>query len=72
MKNLLAFVTRYYHWFLFIFLEVISGVLLFRANNYQSSVWFTSANAIVGSIYRLDGYDEPVQHDTRQGRLQLR
>jgi rod shape-determining protein MreC len=54
MKNLLAFVTRYYHWFLFIFLEVISGVLLFRANNYQSSVWFTSANAVVGSIYRLD------------------
>jgi len=54
MKNLLAFVTRYYHWFLFLLLEVISGVLLFRSNNYQSSVWFSSANAVVGSIYKLD------------------
>ena len=54
MKNLLAFVTRYYHWFLFALLEIISGVLLFRANNYQSSVWFSSANAVAGSIYRID------------------
>ena len=54
MKNLLAFVTRYYHWFLFIFLEVISAMLLLQSNNYQSSVWFSSANAVVGTVYKLD------------------
>ncbi len=54
MKNLLAFVTRYYHWFLFIFLEVISVMLLLQSNNYQSSVWFSSANAVVGTVYKLD------------------
>lgn len=32
-------------------LEIISGVLLFRFNNYQGSVWFSSANAVAGQIY---------------------
>ena len=54
MKNLLAFVARYYHWFLFVLLEVISGVLLFQYNSYQGSVWFTSANAVVGKVYEYD------------------
>ena len=35
-------------------LEVASGVLLFKNNSYQSSVWFTSANAVVGKIYEWD------------------
>lgn len=54
MKNLLTFVTRYYHWFILLLLEVASGVLLFQYNNYQSSVWFTSANALVGKVYEWD------------------
>ena len=54
MKNLLTFVTRYYHWFILLLLEVASGVLLFQYNNYQSSVWFTSANAVVGKVYEWD------------------
>ena len=54
MKNLLTFVTRYYHWFILLLLEVASGVLLFQYNNYQSSVWFTSANAMVGKVYEWD------------------
>lgn len=54
MKNLLTFVTRYYHWFILLLLEVVSGVLLFQYNNYQSSVWFTSANAVVGKVYEWD------------------
>lgn len=54
MKNLLTFVTRYYHWFMLLLLEVASGVLLFQYNNYQSSVWFTSANAVVGKVYEWD------------------
>ena len=54
MKNLLAFIARYYHWFLFVFLEVISGVLLFQYNSYQGSVWFSSANVMVGKIFEYD------------------
>ena len=54
MKNLLAFVTRYYHWLLFLFLEIVSVFLLFQKNSYQSSVWFSSANVVVGKVYQWD------------------
>ena len=54
MKNLLAFIARYYHWLMLLLLEVTSGVLLFQYNSYQNSVWFTSANAVVGIIYEGD------------------
>lgn len=51
MHNLLAFLTKYYHWFIFLLLEVASGVMLFRYNSYQGSVWISSANAVVGKVY---------------------
>jgi len=50
MRNLLAFLVKYNHWFLFVLLEVISMVLLFRYNSYQSSVYFSSANVVTGRI----------------------
>ena len=50
MRNLLDFLKTYHHWFIFIFLEIASGVLLFQYNSYQGSVFFSSANAAVGSI----------------------
>ena len=51
MKNLLEFLVKYYHWVLFVVLEVISLVLLFQYNSYQGSVWFSSANVVIGRIY---------------------
>ena len=51
MHNLLDFLRKYHHWFIFILLEVASGVLLFQYNSYQGSVWLSSANAVVGKIY---------------------
>jgi rod shape-determining protein MreC len=54
MHNLLEFFTKYCHWFIFIFLEIICVVLLFRFNNYQGSVWFSSANAVSGQLYTWD------------------
>ena len=54
MKNLIAFLTKYHHWFLLVLLEVASGVLLFQKNSYQSSVLFTSANVVVGKVYEWD------------------
>ena len=50
MRNLIEFLSRYNHWFLFVLLEVLSLVLLFRFNSYHGSVWFTSANAVTGKV----------------------
>ncbi len=55
MRNLLNFLLKYNYWLLFILLEVASFVLLFRFNNYQHSVFFTSANAVAGKIYEISG-----------------
>lgn len=54
MRNLLDFIAKYYNWFVFLLLEVISVVLLFSYNGYQGSVWFTSANAAVGKMYEYN------------------
>ena len=53
MRNLLNFFLKYNYWFLFIFLEVISFVLLFRFNNYQGSAFFTSSNQVAGMVYEF-------------------
>ena len=58
MRNLLAFLDKYNHWFLFVLLEVVSAVLLFRYNSYQGSVWFSSANVVAGKVYELNAYAE--------------
>lgn len=51
MKNLIAFIAKYNHWFVFVILEAISAVLLFQFNSYQGSVWFSTANVAAGKIY---------------------
>ena len=51
MRNLLNFLLKYNYCFLFILLELISFVLLFRFNHYQGSVFFTSSNKLAGSVY---------------------
>jgi len=54
MRNLLEFIARYHHWFLFVLLEVVSFVLLFRFNSYQGSVWFSTANVVSGKLYEWE------------------
>ena len=51
MKNLLEFLRKHFHWFLFVILEIASAILLFQYNSYQNSVWFSSANAVAGRVY---------------------
>lgn len=51
MKNLIDFFVNYKHWFVFILLEVFSLVALFSYNGYQKSVYFTTANGVVGYVY---------------------
>lgn len=53
MRNLLEFFINYRYWFLFLLLEAVSFVLLFRFNSYQGSVYFTSANTVVGTYYAV-------------------
>lgn len=55
MNDLIEFIRKYYYWFLFVTLEVFCLVLLFRFNNYQGSVWFTSANTLTAKVDRIYG-----------------
>lgn len=54
MHNFTEFLAKHNHWFVFLVLEVVSMVLLFRYNSYQGSVWFSSANAVTGKVYEWD------------------
>lgn len=54
MHNLTEFLAKHNHWFVFLVLEVVSMVLLFRYNSYQGSVWLSSANAVTGKVYEWD------------------
>lgn len=58
MHNLTEFLAKHNHWFVFLVLEVVSMVLLFRYNSYQGSVWFSSANAVTGKVYEWDSVVE--------------
>lgn len=53
MRNLLNFLLKYDYWLLFILLEVVSFTLLFRFNNYQGSVYFTSASGMVAWVDQM-------------------
>lgn len=52
MYFLLEFIRRYHYVLLFLVLEGLSFLLLFRFNNYQGCVWFTSANTVVAEVNR--------------------
>lgn len=54
MHNLADFFRQYYHILLFLLLEAVGLSLLFRYNSYQSSVWFSTANVVVGKIYEVE------------------
>ena len=58
MRNLLEFLRNHFHWFLFVLLEALCAVLLFQYNNYQNSVWFTSANWVTGKVYEWTSWME--------------
>lgn len=77
MRNLLEFLAKYNHWLVFLLLEVISAVLLFRYNSYQGSVWFSSANAVSGKVLSWEAgvesffYQSKVNEELTQRNLVL-
>lgn len=51
MSYLLKFLKQYHYIVLFVVLQVLSLVLLARFNNYQASVFLSSANEVSGKIH---------------------
>lgn len=54
MHDFIERITAYIHWALFLLLEVFSGLLLFKYNNYQGSIWFTQANTIAAYVHEWE------------------
>ena len=53
MENLIRFITKNSPWFTWLFLAILSIVLLCQTNPYHRSIWFGSANFITANIYDL-------------------
>jgi len=53
MRNLIDFIQKNLYWLVFLLLEAVSLILLFKYNSYQGSVYFTTANKVVGGAYKL-------------------
>ncbi len=53
MYYLLEFIRKYHYLLLFLVLEGLSFLLLFRFNSFQGSVWLSSANTAVASVERI-------------------
>ncbi len=51
MQNLLNFIVKHNHWFLFLLLEGIGVMLIVQFNNYQGAKFFTSANTVAGGMF---------------------
>lgn len=55
MRKLLDFLVRKRHWFLFLLLEIIAVVLIYRNSAYQRSIIFSSGNVVTGHIAAVAG-----------------
>lgn len=55
MHQLLDFIVRKRHWFLFVFLEIIALGLVYRNTTYQRSVLISSANVVTGYVSSVSG-----------------
>lgn len=53
MRALIDLIINGKHWFLFLLLEAVSLIALFSYNGYQKSVYFTTANDVVGTAYSV-------------------
>lgn len=56
MRNLFLFIQRYYVFFVFLLLLVLSFFILISNNLYQRSVFINSSNAVTGELYSSVSY----------------
>lgn len=54
MHDFVERITAYIHWAIFLLLEVLSGLLLFKYNGYQGSIWFTQANTAAAYVHEWE------------------
>ena len=54
MHDFVERITAYIHWAIFRLLEVLSGLLLFKYNSYQGSIWFTQANTATAYVHEWE------------------
>lgn len=54
MHDFVERITAYIHWAIFLLLEVLSGLLLFKYNSYQGSIWFTQANTTAAYVHEWE------------------
>lgn len=52
MRNLIAFISKYSYFFLFLLFEVFSFYLLFQNNHFQRSALLDASQAVSGRIYQ--------------------
>ncbi len=69
MQQLLDNIKQHMHWVVFLLLEAVSLVLLFRLNPYQQSVWFSHASQASGmaneAIHQWVAYSRLGQENRR-------
>lgn len=53
MRNLIRFLAKKIHWFVFLLLEIMGLVLYVQFNNQQGTVFFSSINDVVGKAYQV-------------------
>lgn len=53
MKNIIVFIIKIKSFFLFVFLEIISLILIFNNNDFQKSYYISSTNNITGYIFNV-------------------
>ena len=79
MRKLLEFLVGKRHWFLFILLECVSLMLVYRDNKYQRNIMLSSANRVVAYMASISGTVSSYVHLReinkelleRNGRLEL-
>ena len=54
MHDFVERITAYIHWAIFLLLEVLSGLMLFKYNSYQGSIWFTQANTAAAYVHEWE------------------
>ncbi|MGN0010540.1 MAG: rod shape-determining protein MreC, partial [Marinilabiliaceae bacterium] len=52
MNNFFKFIVRHTAVIVFLILEALAAVLVFRCNDYHRSAYLSSANVVTGTIFR--------------------
>lgn len=69
MQYLIDFLKKNFYWLVFVLLEVISLISLFKYNTYQGNAFFTTANSFIGTIYEISSSVTAYLHLSEENEL---